>query len=187
MKIPESQRLRKVLRDKMLEDGILKKNCKKHGDILLEKIRVDVRGTVVCKLCDAESAQKLRDKDRPLHLKKQKEWRQKNPEKMRQYGQNYRPKRHIVARKLYKKWIKIPEQKEKMDKWRKESSKRARENLSDAYVKALIKDFKIGKNGRTEHTYLKGVPISRDVIELKKMQVKLNRYIRKERKKNDSA
>ena len=169
---------------KELEDGTLKKNCKKHGELPVEKIRIDVRGTRVCKLCDAESVKKSRNSNKEVYLKKCKEWRKKNPDKMKKYEINYKPRRKETAKALYQKWRSDPVQREKIHKWNRKSGKKAIKELSDAYIKGLVKTYRRGGKKNRLYHYMK-VDVPQEIIELKRMQVKLNREIRKRRKYGD--
>jgi hypothetical protein len=182
---PEKVKLReerkKLIRIEEFKSGTIKKKCKRHGDIPIEKMRIDTRGTIVCKLCDAENAAKLRDKDNELHLKKCKEWRKKNPDKMKKYGENYKKRRKVTSKALYQRWMKDPVQKEKIGAWKKKSQHKAVKEMSDAYVRSLAKTYRVGGKKNRHYEYLK-IDIPQEIIELRRMQLKINRELRKQRK-----
>jgi hypothetical protein len=166
-----------------VKNNSITKNCKRHGLIKSEKIRVNTRATLICKICDIENSKKSKNSDKELFLKKCKNWRKNNPEKMRQYGINYKPKRAPIAKKLRKKWLSNPEYVEKLHQWQRKSCKKAIENISDAYVSGLIKDSMIRSKRFVNNLQRIDINISKEIIELKKAHVKLIREIK--RRKNN--
>ena len=184
-KVKLSQEKNRLKRLEELAKGTLTKICKRHGALPIEKIRIDVRGTRVCKLCDGENTKSYKNKDPDKYRKRAIEWLHSDPERKRRYREKDKPKRRIRQSRLYAKWRKIPEKNKRMRDQSEKSRKKAIANLSDSYVSSLIKDIKRGHNTRVERVYLKNVEIPREIIEVRKLQIKINRELRKQRKQNN--
>lgn len=183
-KVKISQIKKRIKRIKELDEGILSKNCKRHGSIPIDKIRIDTRGTHVCKLCDAENGKKFRDSHKETRSKKCKEWRIKNPDKMKKCAINYKPRRKETTAALRKRWMADPVQREKIHNWQRKSGKKAIEDLSDAYIKGLVRSYRTGGKKNRFYLYMK-VDVPQEIIEIKRAQVKLNRAIKRKRKNGD--
>jgi len=167
---------------KELENGNVKKNCKKHGDIPLDRIRIDTRGTLICKICDNENKKNSVNKNKIEYIKKCREWRKRNPEKLKQYALNYKPKRKPTDKAIYKNKKNNPLLNKKMLEQQRKSAQKARDSLSDAYVRSQIRVYQRGGKNNQTRFYMKGIQIPQEIIELRKIQIKLNRELRKQRK-----
>lgn len=185
-KVKSSQEKKRQKRLHELSEGRLTKHCKRHGDIPIEKIRVDTRGTKICRLCDVENKRALIKRNPEKFKKRVAAWLHSDPERKRRYRENDKPKRRIRQRRLYKKWMQIPEKKKRIGEQSEKSRKKSVQNLSDAYIKAQIRNYRRGryKGPNFESQYLADIVIPNEVIELKRQIIKLSREIRKRRNKD---
>lgn len=158
----------------------ISKICKIHGELKPDRIRVNVRKELVCKDCDKENARKYRQKDIIKHRKICKEWRVKNPDKRRKYDEKYKEKRKIKDKRLKQKWMKNPEYVLKVKEWAIKSRAKLSSELSDSYVKNIILDHRQVINKELHRERLK-VSVPQEIIDLKRMQLKLKRAIRKKK------
>lgn len=165
-----------------LENGTLKKICKRHGELPLSKISINARGALVCRLCGIENKNKVIQKDPDKFKKRVRDWYHSNLDRKKRYAENDKLKKRIRQKRLYQKWKKIPEKKDRMDKQAKESRDRARENLSDSYLRSLIKNFRQGGKNNLTRVYLKDVEVPPEILEIKRLAVKINREKRKRKK-----
>ena len=63
-KVKISQLKKREKRLKELENGTLKKICKTHGELTIDRIRIDTRGSLICKICDSENSKLYKNKDK---------------------------------------------------------------------------------------------------------------------------
>lgn len=84
-----------IKRKLLLNDKSISKKCKRHGLIKKENIRIDLRGTIICRICDRDNRKKYISENLERHNKVTKEWRLNNKDKLRKYYQNSKPKRMV--------------------------------------------------------------------------------------------
>lgn len=178
---PEKVKLRQEKnRKKRIQDlniGVIKKNCKKHGDLPIDEIRVDSRGSTICKKCHNEVKRKSKKKVDPDNERYRK-WLYSDMERVYRYRDNDYEKRKIRQRKSYhrnkvrKDWIQ-----HRLEIQRKNALVK-RNELSDTYIRTLIKTFRYGGIKNRYYKYFSGMNVSPDVIELKRSMIKLKRKIR---------
>ncbi len=183
-KVKLSQIKKREKRLEELKKGTLKKNCKVHGDLPIEKIRVDARGTRICRICSNEQAYKSH-KNNPNYKENQKKWYHSDIDRKKRYAENDKPKRRIRQRRYYHE-LKItdPEKHQYLESIRRKAARRASKNLDDSYVKRLLKTIRSGGKKNRQYQFLSGIEIPQEIVEIKKLQIKLNRELRKQRKKN---
>lgn len=180
-KVKVSQIKMRENRLKELENGTLKKTCKKHGELPIDRIRIDARGTKICRYCSNE--QSYSSHDNPKYKARQKEWYHSDIDRKRRYAKNDNPKRKIRQKRYYHELkIKDPEkhkeQELKKKKWAREGCKK----LNDGYVNGLLRTIRTGGKKNIKYEFLSGVTIPKEITELKKVQILLNRELRKQRK-----
>lgn len=158
----------------------ISKICKIHGELKTDRIRVNVRKELVCKDCDKENAKRYRDKDILKTRKMRNEWRMNNPEKTRKYDEKYKEKRKIKDKRLKQKWMKNPEYVLKVKEWGIKSRAKLSAELSDSYVINRILDHRQVINKELHRERLK-VSVPQEIIDLKRIQLKLKREIRKKK------
>jgi hypothetical protein len=166
------------------QKGELKKICKKHGEIPSEKIRVDVRGTKICKICDAENAKKYKNKDPVAYREKYRKWFYSDRERVMRYWKNDYEKRKIRQVKAYHRTkIMNPEKHREKELKKNEYHRKASDRLDDYYVRGLLKDCRIQVDKKRTRERLVNDDIPDEIVQLKKIQLKINRALGKRKKK----
>jgi len=148
--------------------GTLKLHCPKHGDIPCEKIRIDSRGTKICRQCSNEICAKSHS--RPEYKKRAREWLHSDPARKRRYRLNDYTKRRIRQRRRYHEIRKNPELNAKLRIKERKNATKGRERLNNHYIRILLSG--------SRYAWPYG-DIPQDVIDLKKASVLLVREIRK--------
>ena len=178
-RIKLSQEKTKAKRLQELENGTLKKICKTHGDLSIEKIRIDARGTKICRLCSNETKVKSVKKVDPTG-EKYRAWLYSDRERVQRYRKNDYPKRVIRQRNRYHRKKHDPEWIEnKLSLQRKYSSK-DRLNLSDRYINSQLKIIRSGGKNNRFYKYLSGAEFPKEIIDLKRIQINIKRKIKEE-------
>ena len=119
-----------------------------------------------------------RGKNKESIYERNKEYIKNNRDKVRERQRKYaeRKKDHLMEKR--KEWVLRNKQyiKDKSNKYRK----KAIENLYDGYIKTILR---MGKRKKGEYTYIKGMDIPQDLVELKRTLIFIRRKLRK--KSND--
>lgn len=178
-KSPEKYKKAEELKQ-LLHLGQITKICNKHGELPADRIRINSRAEIICRICVNEISIRAKEKDKDYWAKKCKEWRKKNPEKLRAYWESYKPQRRINQKKYYKEWMKDPEKKKIIRERNYKSSTKKRIELSDSYVRALIKTIRTGGRKNQKYFYLES-EIPKEVLEIKKLQIQLRRKLKQQR------
>ena len=83
-----------------LANGTLKKTCPRHGELLVSHIRIDARGSKICRLCSNEIKRKSIKKVDPTGEKYRK-WLYSDRERVQRYYANDYPKKLKRQMKAY--------------------------------------------------------------------------------------
>lgn len=75
-----------------LQDKPLVKICINHGNIPIDRIRINSRGELVCRICVNEQRKKSRDND-PNHKEKVHKWLYSDRERINKYRKQDKPNR----------------------------------------------------------------------------------------------
>ncbi len=162
-----------------LKKGILKKICKQHGELPIEKIRVDARGTKVCRYCSNEQANKAHAN--PEYKKRAREWLYSDPERVRRYRtQDIKNRNKRNIRRYHRIKATDPEKHKLIEAKKRELALKGREALNDGYVAGLLRTRRSGKCGSVnyQYEYLAGWEVPKEIIEIKKMVIKIRREIK---------
>lgn len=114
--------------------GTLKKTCKRHGELLLEQIRIDRRGTRMCRLCDAEVYRKKTEEMREHDRERIRKRRAANPERAREVRMQAYYRMVYDMPKLTKPWTLRTLTKERQN----ERNRRRSKELKDYYIRKLL-------------------------------------------------
>lgn len=170
-----------------LKDGTLKKKCPKCGDLPIEKIRVDARGTLVCRPCSNLIKRKSIAKVDP-NLERYRLWLYSDRERVKRYRQNDKPKRRIRQIKAYHRMkIEDPVNHRRKEAIKLKSAIKYRKELRDNYVKTILMDIRTGSRENLTRFRLDRKMISQELIELKKIQLLLKRKIKDVNKNNEGT
>ena len=152
----------------------MEKKCTKCGEVkpLSEFKKYYYKGKPflrnTCKACvnKMERARYWKDDNIKIQAKlRKREWNKKHPEKARETSRKWRNNNRDKANALSVEWVKKNPDKQTF------MQARLRNNLSDGYVKQQIK----------RQTGIPTANIPDDIIELKRLQIKLNRKIKQKK------
>jgi len=177
-KLKIAQQKKKLKRLKELENGTLKKICNRHGDLPISKIRVDARGTRVCRLCSNEDKVKSKKKVDP-NGEKYKKWLYSDRERVQRY---YKQDKHNKLKRQMKAYYRIKENdpvKYRMKERQKlNCAMKSRERLDDRYIVTLLRTIRAGGRKNRFYYYLKDANFPKEIIDVVKAQIKLRRKLR---------
>jgi len=180
-KVKISQVKTKEKRFNELQKGTLKMNCRVHGGIPIDRIRIDARGTRICRICSNEQSYNSHEKN-PNYKENQKVWYHSDIERKRRYAENDRPKRKIRQRRYYHELkVKDPEKHQYKESLRRKAHRKSVKNLSDYYVKSLLKTIRSGGRKNRFYHYLSGAVFPQYLIDLVKNQIKLKRKLKEKK------
>jgi len=178
-KLKIAQQKKKEGRLQELNNGTLKKICPRHGDLPISKIRIDARGTRVCRLCSNEDKIKSKKKVDP-NGEKYKKWLYSDRERVQRYRKQDNPNRLKRQMKAYYRRKENDPVKHRMKaRQRLDFGIKSRERLYDSYIINLLRTIRTGgKNNRFYH-YLKGASFPKEMIDIVKAQIILKRKLRR--------
>lgn len=170
---------------KLLDQGEIKKICFRHGKLKKDKIRINSRGEVICRICVNDVSKNISETKRIW-----KNWisavrNYNDPNLKKKYYINSinnpisKEKRLKRSRILYNIKKNDPVWLKKQREHAAKSRKKLTENYPDSIVRARLKS--IGGGKRNKRTYLKCEP-SEEAIILKRLHLILKREIRKKGK-----
>ncbi|MEK6882424.1 MAG: hypothetical protein AABY22_22580 [Nanoarchaeota archaeon] len=169
-----------------LANGTLQKNCHRHGELHISKIRVDARGTRICRLCGNEDKIKSKKKVDPTN-EKYKAWLYSDRERVQRYRKQDSPNRRKRQNRSYHR-LKVtnPEKHKMKQKQKNVYSRKYCKRLDDSYINSLLRTFRTGGRKNKFYLYLKGASFPKELIDLVKEQIKLRRKLRGKNVKNNN-
>jgi hypothetical protein len=183
-KVIISQEKKKAKRLIELKNGDLKKVCSRHGELHISKIRVDSRGTKVCRLCSNEDKLKSKRKVDP-DGERYKKWLYSDRARVQRYYAQDKPKKLKRQMKAYYKMKENNPEKYKMKERQKlDCAIKSRERLDDSYITNLLRTIRTGGRKNRFYHYLKGATFPKEMLDTVKVQIKLRRKLRGKNGKN---
>jgi hypothetical protein len=136
------------------------KTCIHHGELTLAHVNKAGVNKYRCKLCMQASHARHYQRHKDKVAKKTKEWRQANPEKVREMRRAYQPD--------YRRKLRTTEQRRRYTKY-------VASTVNDTYVRHLL----VGKSKD-----LTRADMPKELVELKRLAIQLKRVIRRARERN---
>jgi hypothetical protein len=177
-KLIRAQAIKKTKRLKEAEDGILSYLCKTHGQIPIDRIRIDARGTKICRICSNLQKQNQRDRDPEGYKKKYHEWLYSDRTRVQRYRKQDQPNRQKRQVKSYHRMkIVDPVNFKRKERLKLDNAIKYRKNLTDSYVKSQLKDFRVQHNKVLYRKSL-NIEIPKELIEAKKELMRFKRKLK---------
>lgn len=181
-KLKLSQEKLRISRLEELKNGSLNFICKVHGKLPTNRIRVNARGTIICRDC-ANIIKEKSIKNDPDYKEKKRKWLYSDRERVVRYRKQDIPNRVKRNRKRYFKLKEDdPVKFRNMQLEKMKSMKKKVEELDKGYIEHLIRSKSFGSKKNRQYEYYNSGIIPDDLIELKRLEIKLKREIRKNRR-----
>ena len=178
-KLQERYKRNLEINSKKLLDGTLTRKCKTHGDLPIEKIRVNSRGETVCRICCNLSKKRQRLKDPEGFKEKYNKWLYSDRERVQRYYKNDKPKRRIRQNKAYhRRKLNDPIKHLEKQKMKEVNAINARKRLDDSYINSLLKTFRKGGINNKFYHYFSGAKFPKQFIDFYKEQIKIKRKLK---------